>query len=145
MTIVRFYDPDFVPAGRLTYSVISARFIGNWIFVRHCDRSTWEIAGGHIENGESPDEAAFRELKEETGAREFDLECVATYSVEQDGIKGFGRLFFAEVKLLGEVPDVSEIAEIMLSGQLPQNLTYPYIQPLLFGKIIDYLEGKGKL
>ena len=145
MITVRFFDPDFVPLGKITYSVISAKFKVNWIFVRHRERSTWEIAGGHIENGESPDEAAFRELKEETGAREFDLECVATYSVERDGSTGFGRLFFAEVRLLGEVPDVSEIAEIKLSGQLPQNLTYPDIQPLLFRKIIDYLGMKGKL
>ena len=145
MTVVRFYDPDFVPAGSLTYSVISARFNDRWIFVRHRDRSTWEISGGHIEDGESSDETAFRELKEETGAREFDLNCVATYSVEKEGGTGYGRLYFAEVSLLGDVPDVYEISEIQLSDHLPENLTYPDIQPFLFRRIIEYLEGKGKL
>ena len=67
MTEVKFYDPEFVPAGHLAYSVITARFEGKWIFVRHRERTTWEIPGGHIEEGESSDVAASRELMEETG------------------------------------------------------------------------------
>ncbi len=70
MTEVKFFDPLFVPDSKLTYSVISARFKGKWIFVRHQKRSTWEIAGGHIEEGETSFEAAGRELMEETGAVE---------------------------------------------------------------------------
>ena len=70
MTEVKFYDPLFDPGTKLTYSVISAIFDGKWIFVRHQDRITWEIAGGHIEEGETSDDAAGRELKEETGAVE---------------------------------------------------------------------------
>jgi NUDIX domain. len=66
MTEVKFYDPEFVPAGHLAYSVITARFEGKWIFVRHRERTTWEIPGGHIEEGESSDVAASRELMEET-------------------------------------------------------------------------------
>ena len=97
MTIVRFFDKSFVPEGKLTYSVISARFEGKWIFVRHRMRDTWEISGGHIETGETPDEAASREVMEETGAMEFEIECISTYSVEQNGNTGYGRLFLAEV------------------------------------------------
>jgi len=78
MTEVIFYDPLFIPDTKLTYSVISARFDDNWIFVRHHKRSTWEIAGGHIEEGESSNDAAGRELMEETGAVNFNLECIAT-------------------------------------------------------------------
>ena len=68
MTEVNFYDPLYMPDSKLTYSVISARFESHWIFVRHQMRSTWEIAGGHIEKGETSAEAAGRELMEETGA-----------------------------------------------------------------------------
>ncbi len=67
MTIVRFFDKSFIPEGKLTYSVISARYEGKWIFVRHRLRSTWEICGGHIEPGETPEEAAAREVMEDTG------------------------------------------------------------------------------
>ncbi len=138
MTEVRFYEPSFVPDSRLTYSVISARYNGRWIFVRHQDRTTLEIAGGHIERNETPGEAAGRELMEETGALKFELECVATYSVEKEGKTDYGRLYLAEVFELGKVPDVSEIAEVVILDQLPDNLTYPDIQPALFRKCKEY-------
>ena len=144
MTTVRFYDVDFIPRKRLIYSIICVRFSGKWIFVRHRTRATWEIPGGHIENDESPDEAAFREVKEETGAIEFDLDIVATYSVEKNGNIGYGRLYFAEVRRLGDVTDFLEIAERKLFDNIPDNLTYPDIQPLFFRKSIEFLQLTGK-
>jgi 8-oxo-dGTP diphosphatase len=139
LTQVKFYDIDYTPARGLTYSVIAARHNGQWIFVRHHDRSTWEIPGGHIEMGESSDEAARRELIEETGAEEFTLTCVATYSVEKKGDTRFGRLYFAEVTQLGQLSANSEIIEIKLMDNLPGNLTYSDIQPILFGKILKFI------
>lgn len=142
MTTVSFFDKSFIPDGKLTYSVISARFEGKWIFVRHQMRDTWEICGGHIENGETPDKAASREVMEETGAIEFEIECISTYSVKKNGKTGYGRLFFAEVKKLGDIPDTSEIAEAVFMDSLPEKLTYPDIQPHLFRKTIDFIRGK---
>jgi len=142
MTEVNFYEPHFVPDSKLTYSVISAKFNGSWIFVRHHNRSTWEIAGGHIEEGETSSDAAGRELNEETGAVKFSLECIATYSVTIDGETGWGRLYMAYVTELGPIPDISEIAEMKLSDHLPENLTHPDIQPHLFEKTIEYLNFK---
>ena len=139
MTEVNFYDPLFVPDSKLTYSVISAKFDEKWIFVRHNKRSTWEIAGGHIEEGESSFEAAGRELMEETGAIKFNLVCIATYSVTIDGETGWGRLYIAKVFEIGPIPDISEIAEIVLSDHLPENLTHPDIQPHLFNRTVEYL------
>jgi 8-oxo-dGTP diphosphatase len=138
MTKVKFYDPLYIPDSKLTYSVISARYEAKWIFVRHQQRFTWEIAGGHIENGETSFEAAERELFEETGALKFNLVCIATYSVTIDGETGWGRLYLAEVSEIGPIPDISEIAEIKLSDQLPENLTHPDIQPHLFDKTVEY-------
>jgi 8-oxo-dGTP diphosphatase len=142
MTEVTFYDPLFIPDSKLTYSVISARFKSRWIFVRHQKRSTWEIAGGHIEEGETSLEAAGRELMEETGALRFRLDCIATYSVTMNGETGWGRLYLAEVFEIGSIPDISEIAEMKLSDHLPENLTHPDIQPHLFNRTIDFLNIK---
>ncbi len=68
MISIEFHDivsePDYV----LTYVVMCAMYKSKWIFVRHKDRETWEVPGGHIEIGETPDEAACRELYEEAGA-----------------------------------------------------------------------------
>ena len=140
MAKVEFFSPDFIPAGaKFTYSVISARYLGKWIFVRHRKRTTWEIAGGHIEAGEEPHEAASRELIEETGARVFDIECIATYSVTIRKSTGWGRLYLAYVHEVGPIPDDSEIAEATLRETLPENLTHPDIQPFLFKRTLDHL------
>ena len=145
MTEVVFYDPLYEPDAKLTYAIISARFQNSWIFVRHQKRSTWEIAGGHIEKGETAKEAAGRELMEETGAIRFDLDCIATYSVNIDGEIGWGRLYLAEVFEMGAIPDMSEIAEAKLQDHLPENLTHPDIQPYLFERTLHYLQTSGKI
>lgn len=142
MAIVKFYDALYVPDKKLTYSVISARFKDKWIFVRHNKRDTWEIAGGHIEKGESSFEAAWRELMEETGALKFDLECVATYSVKKNGKTGWGRLYLADVSEIGPIPDDSEIAEKTFLEYLPENLTHPDIQPYLFTRSVEFMQAK---
>jgi len=146
MTEVKFYNPSYTPDIKLTYAVIAARYNHNWLYVRHHKRNTWEIPGGHIEENETADEAAERELAEETGAVYFKIECVATYSVLKDGETGFGRLYFAEVARFGQIPDISEIAEVKMLDSLPENLTHPDIQPHLYQRILEYLaeEAKGR-
>ena len=138
MTEVKFYDPLFEPYAVLTYSVISARYKDKWLFVRHHLRTTFEIAGGHVEKGETSHEAACRELMEETGAIQFSMECIATYSVNKDGVIGWGRLYLAHVTEIGPIPDLSEIAEVISAGQLPGENTHPDIQPQLFKKTLEF-------
>ena len=67
------------------------------------------------------------------------MEWVCTYSVNRNGIRSYGQLYFADVKELGELPGF-EIEEIKLVKSLPTNLTYPKIQPYLYKKVINYIE-----
>lgn len=143
MATVAFYDCDHDPGVKLTYSVICARYGGKWIYVRHHLRSSYEIAGGHIEPGESSHDAACRELKEETGAVVFSIECVATYSVTMKGITGWGRLYLADVREIGPVPDMSEIAEVIFDEGFPEPNTHPKIQPELYRKVLVYIRGEN--
>lgn len=133
MITIGFYT-DSPPEELFKFAVIAARYNGIWIFCRHGSRDTYEIPGGHREEGENIDETARRELYEETGAVEFDLSPITAYGVTIDGETTYGKLFFAEIKTLGELPR-SEIAEIMFEDDLPINLTYPEIQPMLFEKV----------
>lgn len=140
---VTLYNEGEIPDERLKYAVIAARYDGKWIFCRHGKRDTWEIPGGHREAGETIEETARRELWEETGALEFDLSPVCAY-----GVDALGMLFFADVKKLDSIPKTSEIAEICFSEKLPENLTYPAIQPRLFHAVNGWLcnqTSKGEL
>lgn len=134
MLTVNFYDEKEIDEKLLKFAVITARFRGKWIFCRHKERDTLEIAGGHREINEDITDTARRELFEETGAVEFKINPICVYSVTNGGETTYGKLFFANVIKLGEIPKGMEIAEIILSDKLPEKLTYPSIQPLLFEK-----------
>ena len=45
---------------------------GKVVFVEHPERG-WEIPGGHLEPGETPEQALLRELKEETSIKNVEL------------------------------------------------------------------------
>lgn len=124
------------------YVVILTSTAEGWIFVRNKQRTTWELPGGHIEPNESVNDAAKRELFEETGALKFNLTELFDYSVETNVAKSSGRVFIAQEITLGPLPD-SEIAEIHISKNLPENLTYPLIQPILFEKAVNLAVQKG--
>ena len=92
-----------------------------------------EIPGGPRERGEWIADAARRNLREETGAAQFDLSAVCDYSAEDGGAEQFGTLFYAEVETLGPVPD-PEISGIDFSDRQLPNLARPAIQPSLLRK-----------
>jgi len=123
---------------QLKYAVIVTRYREKWVLVKHRERSTWEIPGGRKERFETIDETARRELYEETGAVEFDLRAITLYSVESEGVVTYGKLFFAEVKRFEKLPE-SEIEKIEFFEKLPENLTYPLIQPILLSRVIEAL------
>lgn len=61
---VEFLEIGQVKYKELKFAVISASFKGRWVFVRHKQRETWEIPGGHREAGEDINDTAARELFE---------------------------------------------------------------------------------
>ena len=77
---VHFYET--VADEKLKFAVIAARYRSKWVFCKHKERNTYEIPGGHRECGETIDDAARRELYEETGATDFELTKVCVYSAE---------------------------------------------------------------
>ncbi|MEH6990904.1 NUDIX hydrolase [Cytobacillus firmus] len=123
----------------MKFAVISAIYQGKWLYVKHKDRDSWEIPGGHREPGELIDETAKRELFEETGSNELNLVPICDYSMDDSVNKTFGRLFFARIKDIGQLP-VSEIVEIRLFENLPLRLTYLEIQPKIFEKTLAFIK-----
>ncbi|WP_352419074.1 NUDIX domain-containing protein [Proteiniborus sp.] len=137
MLKVNFYELNTVEDNKLKFAVIMAKYRDKWIFVRHKERLSWEIPGGHREENESIDMTASRELIEETGAKKFNIIPVCIYSVVRDEAESYGQLFLSEVEYLDELPK-SEIGEIKLFDTMPESLTYPLIQPYLFKKIEEF-------
>lgn len=121
----------------LKYVVIAAMYNNEWLMVKHRDRTTYEIPGGHIEMGETALQAAERELYEETGALSFELLAVGDYSVEREDACNYGRLFYAKIDTIGPLPD-SEIVDVK-SMQPEFKWTYEKIQPILLQYVKNYL------
>ena len=115
----------------LTYVVIAAREKGKWVFVRHRERSSWEMPAGHIERGESANQAALRELNEETGAVSSSLNYLCDYQVRVAGKSESGRLYGADIHKRRLTLE-HEIVELRLGTELPSLLTYPEVQTILF-------------
>lgn len=127
---VKLLPTNSVPNESYLYAVICTYYQGKLLMVRTNGRESWELPGGHREPGELINDTASRELKEETGAVEFSISPVADYCVEVNETVTYGRLFRAEVERW--IPPVDfETDEVGLFEQLPDNLTYPAIQPLL--------------
>ena len=68
----------------------------------------------------------------------FDLYPVSVYSVIETTKTNYGKLFFADIKVMKRIPEGSEMDFIILSDNLPEKLTYEYIQTKLFEKALEY-------
>ena len=71
---MEFRTYPFGEVGQYFSADIMAVYKGRWLFCMHRERETWEHPSGYIEVGETPMEAAKRELYEETGAIDFEIE-----------------------------------------------------------------------
>ena len=132
MLEVNFHDD--VDDSLLKFAVIISKADEKWVFCKHKERDTYEIPGGHREEGELILDAAKRELREETGAIDFKIEPICVYSVkgktrvnENESDESYGMLYVADIYSFEEIH--SEIEKIILTDELVDNWTYPLIQP----------------
>lgn len=108
-----------------------SKYNGKFVLSRHKERTTWETQGGHVESGETPLDAARRELYEESGAIKYQIRPAFDYITDDGSIRANGMVFITDIEEFGDLPE-SEIREISFFDQLPGDLTYPAITPVLY-------------
>lgn len=131
-----FYDLGYCEEKDYTRVVCVSRYKGKFVFSYNKERKGWEIPGGHIEEGENWQEAAKREMYEETGATSISLKPICVYKITT-----FGLLCFCEIKELEKLPKEYEMSEILLADELPNDLTFPESAKMYFDKVLEVINN----
>ena len=124
----------------LRFVVICSFFRGQPFLSFHEKHQSWETQGGHIEEGETPEEAAKRELYEESGVQDTELIPVCDYFAWDAEGSSNGRVYAARIREIPALPD-SEMQKTAAFSGLPENLTYPSVTPVLFSEAQKILSG----
>lgn len=109
-----------------------------WLLTKHKDRGL-EFPGGKVERDESPEEAAIREVKEETGGIVENLIYVGQYYVKGKAEHIAKNIYFAEVGTLPAQTTYYETEGPVLLEALPDsiatNQTFSFIMK---DKVLPY-------
>lgn len=84
------------------------------LLIRHLSGGFWSFPKGHVEAGETEEETAAREVKEETGIDimiDASFREVVTYSPKKDTVKDV-VYFLARAKNFDYIPQEDEISEV---------------------------------
>jgi 8-oxo-dGTP diphosphatase len=86
---------------------IICKFREAWLLTKHKSRGL-EFPGGKVEEGETLEEAARREVFEETGAAILSIEQIAEYRVTNDKEAFVKTVFYGEIDTICETNDYYE-------------------------------------
>lgn len=100
---------------------IICRYDNKWLLTKHRDRGI-EFPGGKVESGEEAEEAAIREVKEETGATVHDLYYIGQYYVEGKGGEVIKNIYFATIETVEDQETYYETEGPVLLEKLPEQL-----------------------
>lgn len=134
---VKTFDLGHCDEGEYTRVVCVCKYKDKYVFSYNKKRDGWEIPGGHIEEGETWEEACKREMYEETGATKIKVTPVCVYKIST-----YGLLCYCEILELDKLPDEYEMSQIMFSDTLPDNMTFPDSSKVYFDAVNERLFGR---
>ncbi|PKR78140.1 nucleoside triphosphatase YtkD [Halalkalibacillus sediminis] len=100
---------------------VITKYKDKWLLTRHSDRGL-EFPGGKVEPGENAEEAAIREVMEETGGNVSSLRFVGQYFVDGKGGQIIKNVYFAKVDQLDKQEHYFETEGPVLFDRLPRDL-----------------------
>ena len=134
MLEVKLYDLGYCDEKEYTRVVCVSKYKDKYVFSYNKKREGWEIPGGHIEEGETWQEAAKREMYEETGATKINVTPISVYKIST-----YALLCYCEIEELEELPNY-EMEKILFSKELPENLSFPDSHKLFFDTVIKNIK-----
>jgi 8-oxo-dGTP diphosphatase len=118
--------------------LVLCRYQDQWLLTKHKERGL-EFPGGKVEKGESAEEAAVREVMEETGGKVASLHYIGQYYVDGKQDYVIKNIYFAEVAELMEQPSYFETEGPVLMNHIPAEVDHhPDYSFIMKDKIIDY-------
>lgn len=111
------FEKDSFPT-HANHVLVVCRFYEQWLLTKHKTRG-WEFPGGKKEEGETLEEAAIREVEEETGASLKFLHFIGEYEVTNAKETFVKRVYYADVESLEEKSQFFETdGPVLIGGDL---------------------------
>src|SRR5699024_4444508 len=101
--------------------LIICMFRDAWLLTKHKNRGL-EFPGGNVEEGETAEEAAYREVMEETGGVVNELTYVGQYKVSGKKRTIIKNVYVAQIEKLIEQDTYYETDGPHMIQQLPENI-----------------------
>ncbi|MDQ0352944.1 8-oxo-dGTP diphosphatase [Alkalibacillus filiformis] len=118
---VKFVKNEMYFSNQPKHVWVITKHKGQWLLTKHKNRGI-EFPGGKVEQGESADQAAIREVYEETGGIVKELQFVGQYYVDGKGGDIVKNVYFAQIDELEERPHYYETEGPILLDDIPKNV-----------------------
>jgi len=116
---ISFTDHPFSKTPK--HVLVICRYNDNWLLTNHKSRG-YEFPGGKVEKGETAEQAAIREVKEETGGVVKQLTYIAQYHVDGSKDTVIKNVYYATISELIKQPTYYETNGPILKNRIPSNV-----------------------